>query len=137
MMEKRPLSAWLRPLAGIFALVGVLGLTACGGGSGAPNNPYAPGPVTPAALAVLPATLTAYAGTPATLTISGGFAALPRVFERHLRSAGEPRSVGGHDRPPSGPGRLGRQRDGECPGLGRHDREQHRYRRSLRRCSMA
>ncbi len=72
-MNKRPLSAWLRPFAGIFALVGVLGLTACGGGSGAPNNPYAPGPVTPAALAVLPATLTAYAGTPATLTISGGF----------------------------------------------------------------
>jgi len=73
MTEKRLLAAWLRPIAGIFALVGMLGLTACGGGSGAPNNPYAPGPVTPAALAILPATLTAYAGTPATLTITGGF----------------------------------------------------------------
>ncbi|HEX9302091.1 MAG TPA: hypothetical protein VF959_07055, partial [Casimicrobiaceae bacterium] len=72
MTEKRLLAAWLRPLAGIFALVGVLGLTACGGGSGAPNNPYAPGPATPGPLAVLPATLTVYAGTPATLTISGG-----------------------------------------------------------------
>ncbi len=72
MTEKRLPAAWLRPLAGIFALVGVLGLTACGGGSGAPNNPYAPGPATPGPLAVLPATLTVYAGTPATLTISGG-----------------------------------------------------------------
>ncbi len=53
MTEKRLLAAWLRPIAGIFALVGMLGLTACGGGSGAPNNPYAPGPVTPAALADL------------------------------------------------------------------------------------
>ncbi len=73
MTQKRLLSAWLRPLAGIFALVGVLGLTACGGGSGAPNNPYAPGPAVPAPLAILPASATAYAGTPATLTISGGF----------------------------------------------------------------
>ena len=73
MTEKRLFAAWLRPIAGIFALVGMLGLTACGGGSGAPNNPYAPGPVTPAALAILPAALTAYAGTPATLTITGGF----------------------------------------------------------------
>jgi hypothetical protein len=72
MTEKRLHAAWLRPLAGILALVGVLGLTACGGGSGAPNNPYAPGPGTPTALTVLPGTLTVYAGTPATLTISGG-----------------------------------------------------------------
>jgi len=72
MTENRLSAAWLRPLLGFIATAGVLALSACGGGSGAPNNPYAPGPTTPAALTLLPATLTAYAGTPATLTISGG-----------------------------------------------------------------
>src|SRR4030095_14045745 len=72
MTEHRLSAAWLRPLLGFIATAGVLALSACGGGSGAPNNPYAPGPTTPAALTLLPATLTAYAGTPATLTISGG-----------------------------------------------------------------
>jgi hypothetical protein len=72
MTEHRLLAAWLRSLLGILALAGVLALSACGGGSGAPNNPYAAGPGTPAALAILPATFTAYAGTPGTLTISGG-----------------------------------------------------------------
>src|SRR4029434_4132328 len=72
MTENRLSAAWLRPLLGFIATAGVLALSACGGGSGAPNNPYAPGPTTPAALTLLPASLTAYAGTPATLTISGG-----------------------------------------------------------------
>jgi hypothetical protein len=72
MTEHRFFASWLRPVLGMFALAGVLALSACGGGSGAPNNPYAAGPGTPAALAILPATFTAYAGTPATLTISGG-----------------------------------------------------------------
>ena len=72
MTENRLSAAWLRPLLGLLATAGVLALSACGGGSGAPNNPYAPGPATPAALTLLPATLTVYAGTPATLTISGG-----------------------------------------------------------------
>lgn len=72
MTENRLSAAWLRPLLGLLATAGVLALSACGGGSGAPNNPYAPGPDTPAALTLLPATLTTYANTPATLTISGG-----------------------------------------------------------------
>ena len=72
MTEHRLLAAWLRPLLGSLVLAGVLALSACGGGSGAPNNPYATGPGAPTALAVLPPTFTAYAGTPATLTISGG-----------------------------------------------------------------
>jgi len=72
MTETRLSAAWLRPLLGLLATAGVLALSACGGGSGAPNNPYAPGPGTPAALSILPATFTAYAGTPATLTVSGG-----------------------------------------------------------------
>ena len=72
MTENRLSAAWLRPLLGLLATAGVLALSACGGGSGAPNNPYAPGPGTPAALTLLPATLTTYANTPATLTISGG-----------------------------------------------------------------
>jgi hypothetical protein len=72
MMENRSIAAWLRPLAGLFALAGVLALGACGGGSGAPNNPYDPGTPTPAALQVLPAVSTAYQGTPTTLTITGG-----------------------------------------------------------------
>src|SRR4029434_6171838 len=72
MTENRLSAAWLRPLLGFIATAGVLALSACGGGSGAPNNPYAPGPTTPASLTRVPATRPAYAGTPATLTISGG-----------------------------------------------------------------
>ena len=34
------LSAWLRPLLTLAALLGVLSLAACGGGNGAPNNPF-------------------------------------------------------------------------------------------------
>lgn len=69
MTEYRPLTAWLRLLAGLLALTGALGLAGCGGGSGAPNNVFnAPG-----ALTVLPGpTVVAYSGFPATLTISGG-----------------------------------------------------------------
>ena len=37
-----------------FALAGLLALAACGGGSGAPNNPYAPRPTVPGPLTVLP-----------------------------------------------------------------------------------
>jgi hypothetical protein len=74
MTDNRLSAAWLRPLLGLLATAGVLALSACGGGSGAPNNPYAPGPPTPTALTLLPATLTVYAATPATLTISGGVA---------------------------------------------------------------
>lgn len=64
-------SAWLRPLLTLAALAGVLSLAACGGGSGAPNNPYQ-GPSGPGLLTVTPATGTAYSGNPFTFLISGG-----------------------------------------------------------------
>ena len=72
MTENRLPAAWLRPLLGMFAIAGVLALSACGGGSGAPNNPYAPGPTAPGPLTVLPADATVYSGMPTTLTITGG-----------------------------------------------------------------
>ncbi len=72
MTENRLPAAWLRPLLGMFAIAGVLALSACGGGSGAPNNPYAPGPAVPGPLTVLPPDVTAYSGVPTTLTITGG-----------------------------------------------------------------
>jgi hypothetical protein len=72
MTETRLSAAWLRPLLGLLLTAGVLALSACGGGSGAPNNPYAPGPGPTAPLTILPATFTAYAGTPATLSVTGG-----------------------------------------------------------------
>ncbi|MEP6942062.1 MAG: hypothetical protein ABI981_03960, partial [Betaproteobacteria bacterium] len=52
--------------------MGLLALGGCGGGSGAPNNPYAPGPTAPGPLFVLPPSITVYSHTPATLTVSGG-----------------------------------------------------------------
>ncbi len=72
MTDNRLVAACLRPLVGLIALAGVLTLSACGGGSGAPNNPYAPGPSTPGPLAVLPTAATAYSGVPTTLTVTGG-----------------------------------------------------------------
>jgi len=72
MVEHR-LTAWLRPLLTLFAAAGVLSLAACGGGGGAPNNPYVPVPITPV-LNVLPAATTVYSGVPAVLTITGGTA---------------------------------------------------------------
>jgi hypothetical protein len=55
-----------------MALAALLGLGGCGGGSGAPNNPYAPGPSVPSSLVVLPSAATVYPGTPSTLTAAGG-----------------------------------------------------------------
>jgi hypothetical protein len=72
MTENRLLAFWLRPLLGAFALTGVLALSACGGGSGAPNNPYAPGPVVAGPLVVLPPDAVVYSGVPTTLSVSGG-----------------------------------------------------------------
>jgi hypothetical protein len=74
-MAPNPLIArWLRSALALFALGGLLALGGCGGGSGAPNNPFAPGPATPGPLSVLPPNVTAYSNTPVTLTISGGAA---------------------------------------------------------------
>ena len=68
MTENRAYAVWLRSLAGFVALAGVLGLSACGGGSGAPNNVFnTPGPLT-----VLPGAAVAYSGMPIALTVSGG-----------------------------------------------------------------
>ncbi|MGI8896606.1 MAG: hypothetical protein ACR2HE_13310, partial [Casimicrobiaceae bacterium] len=71
-MPRRPLTAWLRPVFSLLGLAGLLTLTACGGGSGAPNNAFAPTPPPPGPLVVLPTSATVYPGTPTTLTISGG-----------------------------------------------------------------
>jgi hypothetical protein len=68
------IARWLRPALALFALGGLLALSGCGGGSGAPNNPYQPGPAAPGPLSVLPPILTAFSNTPTTLTISGGAA---------------------------------------------------------------
>lgn len=62
----------LRPALATLALAALVVLGGCGGGSGAPNNPYAPKPVPPGPVAILPAALTVYSGTPASLTITGG-----------------------------------------------------------------
>lgn len=73
MADNRSVAVWLQRLAGFLSLAGVLTLSACGGGSGAPAtvlNPTPPGP--PPALSVLPAVTTVFTGVPSVLTISGG-----------------------------------------------------------------
>jgi len=64
---------WLRPALSALGLAGLLALSACGGGSGAPNNPYVAPPGNPL-LTVLPTALTAYSGVPVTLTVTSGVA---------------------------------------------------------------
>jgi len=71
-MPLSPLTAWLRPLLSFLGLAGLLTLSACGGGGGAPNNMFAPTAQSASPLVVLPTSATIYPGTPATLTISGG-----------------------------------------------------------------
>ncbi len=71
-MSRTRLTAWLRLGALLLAPAGVLSLSACGGGSGAPNNPFEPGPTTPTPLVVVPAEAIAFAGTPLILSITGG-----------------------------------------------------------------
>ena len=71
-MNLRDLAARLRPFASFLALLGVVGLSACGGGSGSVNNPYAPPTTTPNPLAVLPASAVVYPGSPQALTATGG-----------------------------------------------------------------
>jgi hypothetical protein len=54
----------------LAALAAILSLAACGGGNGAPNNPYQSGGTTP--LAITPAAATTYSGTPFTFIVTGG-----------------------------------------------------------------
>ena len=63
---------WLRPVLALCTLAGLLVLGGCGGGSGAPNNPFAPGPVAVGPLFLLPPTAVVYSHTAATLQVSGG-----------------------------------------------------------------
>src|SRR6476469_6936596 len=72
MVEHR-LTAWLRPLLTLLAVAGVLGLTACGGGSGSPAS-LNQTPAAPPIITVQPASITIFPGAPATLTITSGTA---------------------------------------------------------------
>ena len=72
MTPNRLFRTWLRSFAGLTALAAMLALSACGGGSGAPNNPYGSGTTIPSPLSVLPTIITAYSGNPTTLTVTGG-----------------------------------------------------------------
>jgi hypothetical protein len=71
-MHENRLTAWFRRGAALLGAAGLLALTACGGGSGAPNNPYTPTPPIAGPLVVVPGEATAFAGTPLILSISGG-----------------------------------------------------------------
>jgi len=68
----RSTARWLRPILALLTLGGFALLGGCGGGSGAPNNPFAPPPTTPGPVTILPATSVAYSNTPTSLTVSGG-----------------------------------------------------------------
>ncbi len=61
------LTAWLRPALTLLALAGIFSLAGCGGGNGAPNNPYVPPPPT---LQVLPTTTTIFSGVDETVTLT-------------------------------------------------------------------
>src|SRR5215471_20164022 len=68
MTENRPFAVWLRSIAGLVVLAGLLGLAGCGGGSGAPNNPFRA-----SGLTVSLGSPDLYSGVAATLTVTGGF----------------------------------------------------------------
>jgi hypothetical protein len=74
MAPNRLNARWLRAALATLALAALAALGGCGGGSGAPNNPFAPQPVPPGPLLILPTTITVYSNTPATLTVIGGVA---------------------------------------------------------------
>jgi len=63
---------WLRPAFATLAFAALAVLGGCGGGSGAPNNPYAPQPAAPGPILILPSAITVYSNTPASLTVTGG-----------------------------------------------------------------
>jgi hypothetical protein len=83
----------LRPVLTLLGLIGLSTLAACGGGSGAPNNPYNTPPTT-APLAVQPATVTAYSGVPVTLQVTSGVAPFV-AFSSNATVLPVPQSVAG------------------------------------------
>jgi hypothetical protein len=72
MAPNRMNAQWLRLALSALALGALAVLGGCGGGSGAPNNPFKPPPTTPGPVTIIPASATVYANTPATLTVVGG-----------------------------------------------------------------
>ena len=74
MTANHPYATWLRRLAGLVAFAGVFVLSACGGGSGAPNNQFATPPAPIPALTLFPSAPTIYSQVASTLTLSGGIA---------------------------------------------------------------
>jgi hypothetical protein len=94
MLQHRP-TAWLRPVLSLLALAALLSLAACGGGSGAPNNPYQPGPSAPPPVVVQPASINIYSGVPTTLTIISGTAPFS-VFSDTPSVLPVPQSVAGN-----------------------------------------
>jgi hypothetical protein len=72
-MVERRLTAWLRTALALLGIAGIVTLAGCGGGSGAPNNPYTPPPPVIPPLTLLPTTgITLYPGAPSTITVYGG-----------------------------------------------------------------
>ena len=72
MAPNRINARWLRFISALLAFATLAVLGGCGGGSGAPNNPFAPPPTTPGPVSILPSAATVYSNTPATLTVVGG-----------------------------------------------------------------
>lgn len=71
-MADRLYSAWRRWIGVLFGVTALAVLAGCGGGSGAPNNPYEPPPPIIPPVTVAPAAISVYPGTPATVTVTGG-----------------------------------------------------------------
>ena len=72
MAPNRINARWLRFISALLAFATLAVLGGCGGGSGAPNNPFKPPPTTPGPLSILPSAATVFSNTPATLTVVGG-----------------------------------------------------------------
>ena len=67
------LTRWSRPALTLLAVAGTLALGACGGGSGAVNNPSTPSPTPTPTLSTLPAgVIVVYSQVPTTVKIVGG-----------------------------------------------------------------